>query len=83
MQQAEMRQLIATHGVENVRAIVENFNWDADSYTKLQSAYKEAEKKFGCRLIDPEVCTAQYNTLYTRNIINYCSGSLWAGRNVV
>ena len=54
-----MLQLVAIHGRKNIREIVENFNWDADSYMKLESAYKEAEKKFHCHVIEPEVCTAQ------------------------
>ena len=49
-QQAEILELIATHGQGNTRAIVENFKWDADSYPKLESAYKEAGKRHICRL---------------------------------
>ena len=65
MQQAELRQLFATHGRENIRAIVENFNWDADSYMKLESAYKEAEKRHRCDIIEPRV---RHKLLYYNNI---------------
>ncbi len=47
MQQAELRRVNATYG-SNIGAILENFNWDADTHAKLQSAYKEAGKNYRC-----------------------------------
>ena len=49
MQQAELLRVITTYG-RDIRAIVENFNWDADTHAKLQSAYKEAGKNYRCSL---------------------------------
>ena len=51
-QQEELNQLITMYGRSNTRAIVENFNWDADSYPKLESAYREAEAASRCTLVD-------------------------------
>ena len=59
MQKAELLHVIATYE-SSIRAIVENFNWDADTYQKLQSAYREAGKNFWCNLIELQV---QYITL--------------------
>ena len=47
MQQAELVRVNATYG-SDIRAILENFNWDADTHAKLQSAYKEARKNYRC-----------------------------------
>ena len=65
MQQAEILELIATHGQGNTRAIVENFKWDADSYPKLESAYKEAGKRHICRLNRQQVRLNMLHHMYT------------------
>jgi len=65
MQQAEILELIATHGQEHTRAIVENFKWDADSYPKLESAYKEAGKRHICRLNRQQVWINMFHHTYT------------------
>ena len=49
MQQAELLRVITTYG-RNITAILENFNWDADTHAKLQSAYKEAGKNYRCSI---------------------------------
>ena len=49
MQQAELLRVITTYG-RNTRAILENFNWDADTHAKLESAYKEAGKNYRCSI---------------------------------
>ena len=51
-QQGELDRLITMYGQNNIRSIVENFNWDADSYPKLESAYREAEAEPKCTLVD-------------------------------
>ena len=51
-QQAELDAIINMYGQNNVRALVENFNWNADTYPKLESAYREAEATSDCTLIE-------------------------------
>ena len=71
MQRAELNQLIATHGRNNSRAIVENFNWDADTYPKLESAYREAKKNFRCILVEVQVrtyCIHTYNIMQSDQV---------------
>ena len=74
MQQAELLRVITTYG-RDIRAILENFNWDADTHAKLQSAYKEAGKNYRCSIERPEVrhvimrrshlaCTVVYIYIY-------------------
>ena len=45
MQQAELVRVGS-----DIRAILENFNWDADTRAKLESAYKEAGKNYRCSI---------------------------------
>ena len=54
-QQIELGTLFQMHNYD-LRAVVANFNWDADTYPKLESAYREAEKNFHCDLIELPVC---------------------------
>lgn len=51
-QRSELDVLISMYGQNNIRALVENFNWNADTYPKLESAYREAEANYECTLIE-------------------------------
>lgn len=74
MQQAEILELIAIHGQGNIRAIVENFKWDADSYPKLESAYKEAGKRHICRQVRHNIfshtCVHNYRKCWALSVVH-------------
>ena len=60
-QQAELGALFQTYG-GNLRAIVENFNWDMGSYTALENAYRNAEANISCTLVELPV-SAYYDCI--------------------
>lgn len=66
MEQAEWRRVNATYG-SNIWAILGNFNWDADTRAKLQSAYKEAGKNYRCFIERQQVIKACDITVAARS----------------
>ena len=73
MQQAEIHELVAIHGQGNTRAIVENFKWDADSYPKLESAYKEAGKRHICRQVRHNIFSHTYIIIENAEYLVLCT----------
>ena len=72
MQQAEILELIAIHGQGNTRAIVENFKWDANSYPKLQMAYKQAGKRHICRQVRHNIFIHMYIIIENAEYLVLC-----------